>query len=701
MEVEEIYNLTISPLIASRFAIQWSEDDHISVLTERGAHILEFVPSPMSFQSTLKFSKSFIYTPLTLPTESFYTKLKSKIWSLDPEAFHSLLMEESLTPKMPNMKEMVPRIIDLAWSPHGLIDPRKCLIAILTSTGAVTIAFKVSKEWYTAFDLSAIRCRITDQEMNTRSKNNKYSSMLARIRSSLKWLQASSFAWSKLFSDFAYFAVAYRSGDIIIYRIPSVTDYIEIPDPNIVGTVTLNDQVRINVLHWITIDAEEHLIIVGYFDGRIYGLTISVRDQNFELESIEKYYVHADRIPVGAIRTLSEDESNKKILVAKGSFLFLLRLTTHGTLESMQHLQLEGFTISGMICISKDCALVTTENGCMFMVNAEGDQFSTTKLDNKSSQANLRHLGLARSPNSVILINVTVPATTYDHLSVKEPSKMQVFVLKNEEWNPLSLLTRLKNERFKHAWDCLEVLRIRATRVSDPQEVLPKLPSNLKSLTLHELRIAMWTSMMIEICDKKKIIQGIGSIVGEISDAQPLIFLYTACDYLAILERKAFISTEQTLSVSLLKHHLNTYLAKNNDDSQLSNLVRTTLSKLSRFDSSHKETCNLCGITIESPSWKVTMCSQGHLLPRCAITLLQITMMNYKKCPICGLIFHHCLEDVYGETRCLYCDVPALEDNRLIGSRSVPVDKSLSKPRGNNLESIGDQETKAAMDETC
>lgn len=696
MEIEEIYNLTLSPLIASRFAIQWSEDNHISVLTERGVHILEFVPSPMSFQSTLKFSRSFIYTPLTLPSELLCNKFETKIWSLEGEEFHSLLMEESLTPRLANMKEMVPRIIDLAWSPQNMIYPSNCLIAILTSAGAVTIAFKVSKNWYTAYDLSAVRCQLTDQELKVAFKKYKYNPPLEKIRNSLKWFQASSFTWSKRFCGYAYFAVAYRSGDINIYKVPEIIDYNKIPSPRVVGTVTLDDLIRINVLHWISIDDNEHLIIVGYFDGRIYGLTINIRHQNFELESIEKYYVHEDRIPVEAVRTLSEDESSKKILIAKGSFLFLLRFTTNGGLESMQHLQLEGFAISGMICISKDCALVTTENGCMFAVNAEGTQFSTKKVDNKS-QANLRHLGLARSLNSVILMNVTVPASTYDHLTVKEPSKIQVFALKNKEWDPLSVLMRLKNEMFMRSWDCLEVLRIRATRVPDPQEVLPKFPSNLKSATLRELRIAMWTSVMIEICDKKKIIQGIGSIAGEISDAQPLIFLYTVCDYLNVLDRKPGKSDEQELSASLLREYLTAYLAKNKDSSQLSTLVKNTVNKLSWYDS--KETCNLCGNTIEDPSWKVTKCSQGHLLPRCAITLLQITTMNYRTCPICGLIFHYCLEEVYGETRCLYCDVHALEDNRLVGSKYIPIEKSLSKPRGNNLESADDQEAKAAMSE--
>lgn len=37
--MEEIYNLTIFPLVTSKFSVQWSIDNHISILTERGIHI--------------------------------------------------------------------------------------------------------------------------------------------------------------------------------------------------------------------------------------------------------------------------------------------------------------------------------------------------------------------------------------------------------------------------------------------------------------------------------------------------------------------------------------------------------------------------------------------------------------------------------------------------------------------------------------
>ncbi|CAL7933443.1 unnamed protein product [Xylocopa violacea] len=702
MEMEEIYSFTISPSIVSRFAVQWSEDNHISIFTEKGIHILELIPSPMSPYSTIKFSRSFIYAPSIFPAENVSSKIEYQIWNMDREALYSFMMEESLTPKLSNVKEMTPKIINLAWSPQNLIYPSKCIIAILTSTGTVMTAFKISKNWYPAHDLSSMRYNFMEQEISRELKNSKNNSAsFETLRNCIKALQATCFTWSKLFVDFAYFAVVYHYGDIVIFKIPRITDYNEILNPTIVGTIKLNERVKINALHWITINTRMHLIITGYFDGRIYGLKVKDCNEILELKSIEKYYDYMDRIPISAVRILSGSDANRKILIAKGNFVFAICFMENGSLKDMQHLQLEGLTISGMTCISTDYALVTTENGSMFVINSEENHFSKTKINNKLSQVHLRYLGLAHSLNSVIFINVTAPGTMYDHLVLKEPSKIHMFCLKNENWDPLFVLVQKKHNKFEQLWDCLEALRIKATRAQDPSIVLPRFSSSLESLSLHKLRIVMWTSVIMEICNKKKVVQGIGSITGEISDAQPLIFLYTACNYLTLLEGKPSLSKEEIYSMSLLKLYLEAYITKegNQKISLLSEYVEDVLKKISHFNLNTIETCNLCGEVINDLSWKVTKCKRGHILPRCAITLLQITNVQYRICPICGLIFHQCLEHEFNETRCLFCDVPALQENRVLDSKHyVPLEKILSKPQSNVLNE--NQEMETVMDES-
>ena len=702
MEWEEIYSLTISPPIISKFAVQWSKDNHISLITEKGIHIFEFVPSPMSPLSTMKFSRSFVYAPPIFPTEVISSRMEAKIWGMHREAVYSFMMEENLTPKMSNVRETVPRIVDLAWSPHNLIHPSKCLLGIITSTGAIMVAHKLSADWYPAYDLCSVRYDAAEEEINAKLKDSRSDSVSAStLKNCMKMLQASCMAWSELLVDFAYLAIAYHNGDIIVYKLPRISDYNEISSPQIVGTLRLNECTKINALHWIAINIKEYLLIVGYFDGRIYGVRIKEHDQIFKLESVDKYYDYVDRISVSSVTTIPQTGSDIKILVSKGIFLFLLCFTMKGIIKSTQHLQLEGFMVSGVTCPSADSALVTTENSSVFVIDTRNDQFLKTKVKTGLSQTRVRYLGIAHSLSCAMFINVTAPNTLYDHLVMKEPSKMCIFRMKSE--NPLDILQRSKRPRFEQLWDLLEVIRIRAIKAVDSETALPKMPPNLEFLSLYELRIAMWISVIMEICEKKKVISGIGSIAGEISEVQPLIFIHTACNYLELLQSKSSLLEEQKLSMNLLRMYLEVYLAgeENEEASPLSRRARDVLKKISRFALSNIESCNLCGEAINDLSWKVTKCPRGHILPRCAITLLQITNTEYRMCPICGLLFHPCLDQEFEETRCLFCDVPAVRENRVLGSKSyLSTEKSLSRLRVCVPETPQEPEVEAVADES-
>ncbi|XP_003707152.1 uncharacterized protein LOC100874793 [Megachile rotundata] len=703
METEEIYSFAISPPILSIFAIQWSQDNHISILTEKGIHIFELIPSPMSPYSNIKFSRSFVYPPSIFPAQVITGKIESKIWNMQREDVYSCLMEESLTPKMSNVKEMVPKIINLAWSPQNLIHPSKCLLAILTSAGTAMIIYKISMEWYPAHDLSSIRYNAVEKEINTENISSKQNSNQSiTLKNNIKALLASCFTWSELFINFAYLTVAYRNGDITIYKIPRILNYNEIPNPEIVGTMKSKESVKINVMHWISINAEEHLIIIAYLDGRIYGLKVQNHNHILEMKFIHKYYDYKDRIVISAIKIFPQNDSCMKVLVSKGTFLLLLCLSLEGKLEILKHLQLKGFTISGAVCISSHNALVTTENGSMFTIDTRENNLSKMEVNNRISQIHARYLGLTHSLNRVIFVNLTMPDTIYDHLVIKEPSKICMFGLKGKQWNPLLVLKNSEHERFEQLWDCLEVLRIKAIKASEPTSIFPELPSDLKSLSLKELQISMWISVMMEICEKKKVIEGVGSIAGEISEAQPLIFVHTAYNYLMYFVNKSTLLQEQQISINLLRKYLEMYLAEeaNENASPFYERIRSILKKTSQFKLDNIESCSLCGETINDLPWKVNKCPQGHILPRCAITLLQITSAHYSTCPICGLIFHSAVDEVFKETRCLFCDVAALQENRILNSKyCVPVKKSLST-WNNKMEVSEEQEVEIIAEET-
>lgn len=342
------------------------------------------------------------------------------------------------------------------------------------------------------------------------------------------------------------------------------------------------------------------------------------------------------------------------------------------------------YIISGVIPIIAQQFLITTQDCRTFVVDTQSNNLVNINIKSHLPQIRVQYLGLAHSPNKVIFVNITSPNMVYDHLVTREPSIMHIFTLKDAICNPLSMIDNSIN--LGSIWDCMEILRLKAAKATDPCTVFCPILKKLESLSLYKLQVSMWMTIMMNVCTTKKAIPNMDHIREyKITQALPLIFLYSACAYLENSMKKSILSEDQTLAISLLRRYLEIYQgvltdedAKNEEviDRRIRKILNATI-----FYSNQIEKCNLCGEVIDG-MWHVKSCPRGHKLPRCCMTLLQITLLEYRICPICGQIFHPCLEDMYEEPQCLFCDVPILrnsydfdpEDSELYG-------KNLSLPR--------------------
>lgn len=252
----------------------------------------------------------------------------------------------------------------------------------------------------------------------------------------------------------------------------------------------------------------------------------------------------------------------------------------------------------------------------------------------------------------------------YDHLVTREPSIMHMFTLKDTFCDPLSIINDSTN--LGNIWDCMEILRLKAIKAKDPCMILRPIPKNLESLSLYQLQVSMWMTVIMNVCTTKKPIPNMEHIrESKITEALPLIFLHSACTYLENLMKKNTLLENQTFTVFLLRRYLEIYQGiPSDEDSKNKNTTNQRIQEIlnmTTFYSNQIEKCNLCGERIDG-MWHVRACPRGHKLPRCCMTLLQITLLEYRVCPICGQIFHPCLEDIYEEPQCQFCDVPILRN---------------------------------------
>ncbi|KYN20265.1 PREDICTED: uncharacterized protein LOC108760668 [Trachymyrmex cornetzi] len=686
METEELCSINISPLVGNPFAIQWSSDNHISIITEKGVHVLELQPSPMSPNPIFKFSRSFIYHLDALPACALKSEVDSSIWDMIREEIYSLLMNDVITPKLDGVIDKSPKIVKVSWSPKNLISPGQCILAILNSAGAVELLHKVSNNWYSICDVLSLRLKIIEDEIKAGlNKSNCHENQSARIVESVKKLQACSMTWSKLFktkdTSFGYFSVAYCNGDIVIWKVLKISDFTKSLQPIFFGLIHLNHVSKVNVLCWTTIKANEHLIVVGYFDGTICGIKLTDKDNSLQILLVQKY-VESDCMAVNYLYIIPQDELNIQIFAVKGSFVLVLCISTTGELKNMRYLHIQGFTITGVVPIIAQQFLISTQDSHIFIINILNDLVSIN-IKSHLPQERVQYFGLAHSPNKVIFVNLTSPNMVYDHLVTREPSIMHIFTLKSKFCDPVSIINDSTN--LGNIWDCMEIFRLKAIKAKDPSTIFHPISKNLESLSLYQLQVSMWMTVIMNVCTTKKPIPNMDHIrESKITEALPLIFLHSACTYLKKLMKKSVLSEDQMFTVFLLRQYLEIYKgipsiedSKNkNTNQRIQEILNMTM-----FYSNQTEKCNLCGERIDG-IWHIRACPRGHKLPRCCMTLLQITLLEYRVCPICSQIFHPSLEDIYEEPQCQFCDVPILRNSYDFDAENSELyGRNLSLPR--------------------
>lgn len=308
--------------------------------------------------------------------------------------------------------------------------------------------------------------------------------------------------------------------------------------------------------------------------------------------------------------------------------------------------------------------MITAQDNHTFIIDTHSNDLIHVNIKSHLSQTHVQYLGLAYSPNKVMFANITSPQTVYDHLVTREPSIMHIFTLRGAKCAPDALSIIDNSTNLGSIWDCMEVLRLKAAKANDPYMILNLIPKKLESLSLYKLQVSMWLSVIMNVCTTKKPMPSMDHVREcKITEALPLIFLYSACTYLENSIKKNTLSEDQMSAVFLLRRYLEIYQGVDEDakNEVVNRRIREILNTTT-FYPNQIEKCNLCGEIIDG-MWHVRSCPRGHKLPRCCTTLLQITLLEYRVCPICGQIFHPCLEDMYEEPQCQFCDVPILRNS--------------------------------------
>lgn len=309
----------------------------------------ELVPSPMTYGSNVKFTRSFVYPSDVLPTEVFSAKLNLVLWQWKKQEIYSFLFEETLLPRVNILSDLVPRVTSLAWSSQGMVHPNRCLLAMISSAGAIDILLKDDSEWFSACDIHSHWSRIVQEEF----PDSDFGTMGSeQFKYQIRRLQAVAVTWSDLKisiydKSYSFFVIAYRSSDILIWKIPAVIDHSREVIPTVDLRTNLNTKIKIDVMEWITVTQNKYLIVIGLFNGTIVGLVIEDSHGNMSSKQIE-IYAEEDLIRISSIKSILLSEDEIRLVICKGAFLFVMTIDSEGKILNNLYYQVPAFSITGL-----------------------------------------------------------------------------------------------------------------------------------------------------------------------------------------------------------------------------------------------------------------------------------------------------------------------------------------------------------------
>lgn len=317
------------------------------------------IPAPLQAIPILDVCRSFISSPKTLPGDFYTEDVLSKIFEWKREDVFSFLMNDMHTPNFPKAKALKPEIINVFWSPKGLFYPQKCLLAVLTSAGAIEIVVQIGKNWISIHKLNSQWFKIIDDDFQSLKDTVKVGA--GCLREQLNRLVITDATWSNLSNQdtdasFAYLVTAHRNSEIVIWKVHRVLS--DIVHMNTCVNIEFEfrkklteDSIKINNMLWVDFGDNLYLLFIGFFNGQIGVLKLQEFEGSLTSSSCHNCYNDEDSIAIDSMEVLQKTDKQLELLVIKGMYLLLLTVDSSGKMINMNFVTSPGFSITGSLTL--------------------------------------------------------------------------------------------------------------------------------------------------------------------------------------------------------------------------------------------------------------------------------------------------------------------------------------------------------------
>ncbi|XP_061188237.1 general transcription factor 3C polypeptide 4-like [Saccostrea echinata] len=436
-EEKRVADVEFSDQIFCHDAVKWSEDNRVSLCTERGIIIMEMKHSPLQLDKNFHYNFSLIPIP---EKSNNVTKLPIKVfvsWKESRSIFSEDEKQELFLnhPLHPYQKGQVNHgYVRAKWSPEGADTLGRCALAAVTGDHrlGIYVTGNDRKRWKEVVDLHTILFERFKDKISKNMTFNEFKEVSYNMF-------AVDIAWSPIcnFDDVKYYilAVAMKSG--VIHLIKIIPPLLSKDDVIIVSETLPLSSIPSSLCWSIGTTEENGCLVIGYQSGEVISLSIDKR----KLTTDSKTIVHGDQdlIRVDCIAWKLLSQKCVLLIVSKDIHVlsFLINIKTSEVVERNSYLGQHDFTVTGLFSIDS-FFVISSQDGHLQIIQPSLTEDGKTELKFSALTTdfvNIRKIfGISSSPNGMFAILPTWPLKKFDLKHMKR-QPMHVFTLsvKSEE----------------------------------------------------------------------------------------------------------------------------------------------------------------------------------------------------------------------------------------------------------------------------
>ncbi|XP_069194939.1 general transcription factor 3C polypeptide 4-like [Procambarus clarkii] len=540
-----------------------------------------------------------------------------------------------------------------AWSPYGVGEQGRCLLALATHDQRVNIVGRVGRKWEKLWDLSVHWHRHISSNSWAAVAGHPHATQLETYTARMHMLSVYEFQWTPVYEDsqgsFSILITLTAGSHAVFWRIP--TNFTGAEEVRIL-TIQKMDITLASAIHWHSITNKVGYLIVGSSSGLVKVCYCQLDGDDAVMTDLGFAYDVKDRMRVNHIHLSHVTADQYLLLAAKHNVLLAstVKLSTDNlTVACAAFSHVGKLAISGLVVLKNKNVYVSVKDGTLqhlvVSISPEGE-VSLKEHGAIFRSEGVAYTGLMTSPNQTLWGIFESVSVAYDHLVVREPTQISIYQV-----GCSAKLARyvLESERPLHSnADVLESLRITSCK-EGVSPVIPMQSSEIPDQPLQLLKANYWLAKMsrsVGITDE--------ATLATLDEVEPMLQT-SILEHWIMQMLNRFITddvSQQQRSILLSFSLMCEWIMKNGRDDN-KEIAEVFAKKLGHVD---QEVCLVCQEPIQLDFLTHGKCRNGHTLPRCCRSLLLTKPTIF--CPRCRVFTHK--DAAYFEgtmsSTCTYCD---------------------------------------------